>query len=92
MRLTIAVLSFCLFIPVISHSQEQAMSSSAKTASAVQPAWIKDSSAKLEAALVAKYGEAQRARHPPVENEMGQRESLVPNHDCMGGGARRVTV
>ena len=38
------------------------MSSPAKTASAVQPAWIKDSTVKLEAALVAKYGEAQRAR------------------------------
>ncbi len=38
------------------------MSSPAKTASAVQPAWIKDSSAKLEAALVAKYGETQRVR------------------------------
>ena len=28
----------------------------------VQPAWMKDASAKFETELVAKYGEAQRAR------------------------------
>jgi hypothetical protein len=50
----------CLALPLA--AQEMPMSASSKASPAIQPAWMNASTSKLETELVAKYGEAQRAR------------------------------
>ena len=59
-----ALLLATIFLTPPLTSQESRMPSSASPASAaeVSPSWVKDSAAKMERELVAKYGDSERAR------------------------------
>ena len=58
MRYLVLVLLGCALLAVSLNSQEKSMDSS----KSIAPSWVKSSNAKLEGALVAKYGESQRVR------------------------------
>ncbi|HEX8814329.1 MAG TPA: hypothetical protein VF753_02410 [Terriglobales bacterium] len=65
MRLAVLALFVCAVMVISLKSQEKPMQnsqSSSAVAPAVTPSWVSPSNAKLEAALVAKYGESQRER------------------------------
>src|SRR5205823_12790522 len=58
----IILILFIFILPLFAQESSMQTPSTAPHAAAVPPAWMQSSSAKLETALVSKYGEQQRTR------------------------------
>ena len=77
MRHIVGILFICAVMAALLESQEKSMdttksNSTQAAASAPAPSWMKSSNAKLESALVAKFGESQRARAQRGLHQVGE--------------------